>query len=336
MQVRTSLLSAAAIGLVLGMSACQDQIESQDLAGPEEAGISQTDQSLGALADDPAAYLQASMAETNAALAGAAANYRVVKAEYITSVQSGEVGAEVLAKDVGNKRIGSDYVPNDERREAWSGTAPGLTYAIDQTADAVPLAGGLSGAETDAAIVRSMETWEEQSCSTLDFTRTVTADDIGVVAASIGAPTSPLTYGDIQHAGFTDLNFGGGTLGVTFTFMFCDPCSPTPVFTDVNGDGLDDTAFAEIYYDPFFDDGGFLWPWVDDGINDIDVESIALHEVGHGLSQGHFGTVFIKNNGDLNRSPFAVMNALYAEPLRVLQGTDSGGHCGLWDSWPND
>jgi hypothetical protein len=58
-------------------------------------------------------------------------------------------------------------------------------------------------------------------------------------------------------------------------------------------------------------------------------------EFGHGLSQAHFGKVWLKNDGSLKASPRAVMNALYAAPLRTLQGTDNGGHCSNWANWPN-
>ena len=89
-------------------------------------------------------------------------------------------------------------------------------------------------------------------------------------------------------------------------------------------------AFREIYYDPS------PWTWADDGVANIDVETVALHEAGHGLSQAHFGTVRLKNDGSLMASPRAVMNALYAGPFRSLAGTDNGGHCGNWAQWPNN
>ena len=41
------------------------------------------------------------------------------------------------------------------------------------------------------------------------------------------------------------------------------------------------------------------------------------------------------NDGSLSAAPRAVMNALYAAPFRDLAGTDEGGHCSNWASWPN-
>jgi hypothetical protein len=88
----------------------------------------------------------------------------------------------------------------------------------------------------------------------------------------------------------------------------------------------------EIYYN-----NRFTW-----GINTygtpIDVESIVLHETGHGLSQAHFGTLFITDsNGKYHFSPLAVMNAGYAGvPWHELMGTDIAGHSSIWASWPNN
>jgi hypothetical protein len=63
----------------------------------------------------------------------------------------------------------------------------------------------------------------------------------------------------------------------------------------------------------------------------------ALHESGHGLGQAYFGKIFITlANGKVHFSPFAVMNAVDPGfPTQVLQGSDIGGHCSIWGSWPN-
>ena len=101
-------------------------------------------------------------------------NFRLLKIEYITANNSEEAGREILQRDLGNKQLAFDFVPFDERR-AWSGPVDGendnITYAIDQTDDAVPPFGGLTAAQTDEIITRSFGTWEEASCSNLDLTR---------------------------------------------------------------------------------------------------------------------------------------------------------------------
>jgi hypothetical protein len=154
--------------------------------------------------------------------------------------------------------------------------------------------------------------------------------DIGIVAFQNGLGGSPFIFADIQHAGWRDINFAGGILGVTFTFGFIDVSQlPNIVFTDIDNNGKSDAAFREIYYDPSFS-------WADNGVSNVDVETVALHEAGHGLSQAHFGKVFIDNNGNIKFAPRAVMNAVYVSPQRSLLGTDNGGHCSNWANWPNN
>jgi hypothetical protein len=152
-----------------------------------------------------------------------------------------------------------------------------------------------------------------------------------LVAAQNGLGGSFATVADVQHAGWRDINFASGILGVTFTFVFGSNVGTPPVFvpSDIDNNGLADVALREIYYDPSFS-------WADNGVANIDVESVAVHEAGHGLSQGHFGKVWLKNDESLMTSPRAVMNALYASPFRNLAGSDIAGHCSNWASWPNN
>lgn len=121
---------------------------------------------------------------------------------------------------------------------------------------------------------------------------------------------------------FFDMLAAGGSefiLGVTFTFVLEDEDGN---LIDTNQDGRLDVALREIYYNDNF-------PWSDDGTG-IDVETVALHEMGHGLSQAHFGKGFIKKNGDIQFAPRAVMNATYLGIQTSISGTDLGGHCSNW------
>jgi hypothetical protein len=285
-------------------------------------------------AEDPPTTPEEQLADmldtVNVALETSNQAYRAVMADYITNDPINE-GNTVISKDVGNKRLGHDFVPFDARRVGWSGPisvdSDDITYAIDTTADAAPLFGGLSAAQTEAAILRATATWNAVNCATLPLNRNRDFGiDIGYVAFQRGFGGSPFIFADIQHAGFRDLNFAGGVIGVTFTFAFIDgPGS----FTDIDNNGRLDTAFREIYYDP-------SWTWADDGVSNIDVETVALHELGHGLSGAHFGKVFRDNKGDLKLAPEAVMNAVYTGPRRELSGTDIGGFCDNWANWPQN
>ncbi len=311
---------AGAATLALALAACGSDRPTDPAADP---GLAPSFS-----AGDPGDELVSMMDAVNAQLAAEGANYRAAFAEYVTG-SGDEAGAVAISKDLGNKQLGFDFVPNDPRRAGWSGPAGGpdddITYAIDQTGDAVPVFGGLNGAQTTAAIVAAHGTWEALQCSNLP--QTANPDfgiDIGVVAFIFGLGGSPFVLADVQHAGWRDINFAGGILGATFTFGFTSGGQ----FTDVDNNGKLDAAFREIYYDPSFN-------WANNGAN-FDVETVALHEIGHGLSQAHFGNIFFTNNGSVKRAPAAVMNPFIFGVDRVLYGTDNGGHCSNWAQWPNN
>ncbi len=317
------LLPVTAAALAVTLVACLDDSTAPDERSTPSPVFAKSGGS------DVAAALGAMMDDVNAALAEQGADYRVAMAEYVTG-EGDEAGATVISKDVGNKQLGADFVPFDPRRQPWSGSPLGpdddITYAVDQTGDAVPPIGGLSGAQTTAAIDRAMVTWDGVNCSTLPVTKNPDFGlDLGPTAFWFGLGGSPWIVADVMHAGWRDINFLGGILGATFTWIWVSGGVPT----DIDNNGKLDVAFRDIYYDPSF-------TWADDGLSNFDVETVALHEAGHGLSQAHFGNIFFKNKGGVKRAPAAVMNPFIFGVDRVLYGTDNGGHCSNWAEWPNN
>jgi len=292
-----------------------------------------------ALADEATQQIADIMDAANEQLEQRGSNMRAGVAELLVASDGDAVGITVFSKAVGNKQLATDFVPFDPRRfetsGPFTGTNDNITYAVDQT-DAVPPMGGLDASQTTAAIDSAMATWDNVRCSKLSLTKNPDYGvDIGVLAflRTGGARGSFAFLADIQHAGFTDLDFPPGVLGVTITFLFTDapdhigPGNPT----DIDNNGKWDVGLREIYYDP-------SWNWHDDGVASPgapDVEAVALHEAGHGLSQGHFGQVF-SVNGTRKAAPLARMNAIYSGPIRTLAGSDKGGHCSNWGSWPNN
>jgi len=337
--IRTILLLAIAFGI----AAC-----SQDASTPIEpvdsGGLGLSAKANGKPSADLQAELAAMIDGMNGALAARSAPYRVLKIETISGDPS-EIGITVLWKDVGNKRLEDDFVPGDPRRAAgspeggWSADPNTITYAIDQV-DATTL-NGVSPAVTNAEIRSAMMTWDDVQCSALGIEEVATASDLGFVAAFFGLGGSFDVVADVQHAGWLEVEFGGATVAATATVIWVDGVTGVP--TDIDGNGMVDVAFREIYYDAICDACVPLnfWKWeVDNGLNDVgidvDIQSIALHESGHGLSQDHFGIGFIGGDGFLHLTSNSVMAAAYVFPRTDLQGSDVGGHCANWGSWPNN
>ena len=78
-----------------------------------------------------------------------------------------------------------------------------------------------------------------------------------------------------------------------------------------------DTAASEIYYNAGF-------PWQSGPGDGMDVESVALHEIGHSLGIGHIGPPLE-----------AVMNPVYSGVHQALDPVDDAVLCSVWGRWPN-
>lgn len=280
----------------------------------------------------------------NAQLAANGKNYRIEMAETITNLEANEAGNILLFNNRGNRRLAFDFVPGDPRRAALGTGDAGtnITYAVDD----VNLTNDIAGVGELNEIRAAMATWDNVTCSTLPLTdRGNTNADVGAVQALFAQRLPPGTIpagtggvaADIQHAGFLPPQFfqllgSSNILGVTFTFIFVDG-DGNP--TDVDNNGVGDAAFREIYYND-----GFRWevdPTDQPGDGRFDLQTVALHEAGHGLSQAHFGRGVINSQtGSIQLSPQAVMNAGYIFGQQSLLGTDNAGHCENWASWPTN
>jgi len=248
-------------------------------------------------------------------------------AEYITSGESEEMGNVIFFNNRGNKQLGADFSPF----LSLDGSAD-ISYYVDKNRETVDLGAGVS----TEAINRAMGTWDDVNCSEFGLNK-VSYDGraSGIVAFILGDPDGSDEYvADINHAGWMPAEFFDAIappngsefiLGVTFTFIWVYS-NGDPVDTDKNGKA--DVYTREIYYNDAF-------PWADG--DHYDVETIALHEAGHGLSQGHFGKLFkTEKNGKYHFAPRAVMNAGYTGIQTSINKTDKAGHCSNWAQWPNN
>ncbi len=280
----------------------------------------------------------------DAGLAAHGVNARLYMVEYTTRPESGQYGGTIFSRYVGNKQLGAHWVPYDPERRVSGVGDRYITYAVDHVD--LSATGGLSNGELEGAIDGAMGTWDDVACSTIPLAKVNDYGlDLGYVQYLLGFGGVPGWLADITHAGwlppgfFDELAEGGSDyiIGATFTFIWVDDDSGEP--TDIDRNGKEDVAFREIYYN-----NGFLWSLDGPAWNDleIDVETIVLHETGHGLSQAHFGKMFVDASdkeppyslSHLHFSPRAVMNSIYWGTQRELLGTDVGGHCSIWGRWP--
>jgi len=273
--------------------------------------------------------VSAQLARINDSLAALGLNIAVQKAEFVLAPgaplpASGQI---VFANDRA-KRLTSRWVSNDARR-----AADGSRLTFMSVTPFMP-ANGAGNAE--GAIDASFETWNDMTCTTLDIVkRPWNGGNPSAILSFGGLPAVSVFSADIVTMGFLpgfifDAVLGPGAsssvLGVTFTFVFLESAGGPE--SDIDGDGRTDTALKEIWYNNDFD-------WTLSGLgNDIDVETVALHENGHAFELGHYGRIFgTLGNLKLHVSPRAVMNAVILGTLRSPKGSDNAGYCGNFAEW---
>ena len=265
-----------------------------------------------ALADQGDPAVLEMMHQMNAQLAAMGLDIAVDEIQYFT-VGQGRPADRIL-------QSGSQWVAGDPRRLAQGDD---ITYLVDQSDGATD--DGLTNADTEAAIDRSMDTWNSEAClDKVDIVKRAddgTDPDIFDSFFGFGGFGNPF-LADIVSAGWLPATFfltvtgSPNVLAFSVSFIFINPDgSPT----DINGDNYADRALNEVYYND-----GFVWG-IDVPLGSgFDVETVALHENGHSLGVGHFGP-----------PPAAVMNPVYAGINQDPDPIDQAGMCTLWAQWPN-
>jgi hypothetical protein len=253
------------------------------------------------------------MQQVNAQLEAGGSDVRLSEASFFT-VGLGTDSYRVL-------RIGTRWTTSD------------LTYVLDASGFTVDI----PAAETEGALVRSFDSWNNIANTTVKTARVADNGsnfDIldGIVldgagnCVSIYDFTSPNLVGVTPTGGVlinpeADIVVGGwlpaayfsqclgspSIIGITWTFSI----------SDQDGDNYRDTVYVEQFYNE-----GFRWTTTSAAYLNfslMDVESIAVHENGHALGLDHFG-------GPTNGQPFRLQpNGRVYDPEAVMNPAYLGG-----------
>lgn len=255
-------------------------------------------------------------------------------AEYFTVGNSDEVGNTIFFNSRGNNQLLADFPIDPWYLDLIDGTND-ISYYVDNSRPSDDIK---NVSVSNAAIDRAMNTWGGVNCANglAIIERPYNpALKTGVFAGERFRPPyiDPVIgwVADVVHAGwmppnFFNLFFPGGSeniLGVTITYI---------TGLDEDNNGKPDVWFREIYYNDYF-------KWGNGG---YDVETVALHETGHALSQSHFGKAFARGTDPTDPkwkfhfAPRAVMNASYSGIQTNIRKTDNRTHCNIWGEWPNN
>ncbi len=295
--------------------------------------------------DDPP-VVSAFLADLDAKLAAAGANVRVAKAEFITDTSEWSGSSQTLVANDRARGFGSRWVVGDPRR----GGRIGVSYAFDPRQGRLPTTRNPDGSavrqvpftELDPVLEASMVAWRGRSCSSKPINRVSVPDGIDpdqldnlFLGSDGGRPYALIA--DVVQGGWQPPAFftafagpsGGSIIGVAFTFIWVDG---NGVSTDIDRDGNDDLAIAEIYYNTRFAWGS------SEAANVVDFYSIITHETGHALGLAHFGKVFVTRRDaadgvtvtDIKYAPKALMNAVYVTGRNEIAGTDNSSFCQIW------
>ena len=266
-----------------------------------------------------------------------------------TRIKEMRGGYTVVTHDVGNQSFPVQYVPGDVRRHEADTDV--LYYRIDLT----ELPTGFAADEVEVAIESAVATFNAVPCSKTHLVRVDTdpGADLGFAQHLTGLGGSGDPLPDITFAGWVPTEFFQQigqfpANGVTFPIVFdgdesslvpgYDALATPGDYSDVDRDGNADTYAMEVYFNS---DSTFTTdPVAGDSLFAIDLESIALHELGHALGMDHFGRteIILDENFEfvdiqVNPNSVSLMNTNNYLTTRELSGSDVASFCEIYANW---
>eukprot|EP01083_Nonionella_stella_P023248 64297_1 len=222
----------------------------------------------------------------------------------------------------------ADWVPNDPRRHVENGFD--FFVHIDDT----QLPSNLNKTQVITAISNAVDTWDNVACSQNKFNLLISneynGEDIGYTEYKLsgGQRGSNIKIVDIVFGGFLPpyfFNYPNYTLNTTIGAVTLLFNSNHEILYENEGE----IAFAEIYFNNYFS-----WDVLEESVPNVyDIETVALHELGHALSQSHFRPPAGKGIGSMKTRQDSAMAPVYSGVNHDLHGIDIGGHCAQWASW---